>query len=199
MQLKNTPLSGEQLDANGISYEERKPNPSPKVEDLNIENIDIFAVRGPNENFEVEEQYCYKYPRPALTADCIVFTRETSPRVLLIERGDEPYKGSWAFPGGFMNMDETTEQCAIRELEEETGMRIDNIQQIGTYSKVDRDPRGRTITVAYLSVVDAPCEVNGQDDAAKAQWFPIDALPKLAFDHDEIMKDAIAVFRESFV
>ncbi len=186
-----------QLDANGISYEERKPNPSPKVEDLNIENIDIFAVRGPNENFEVEEQYCYKYPRPALTADCIVFTKEATPRVLLIERGDEPYKGSWAFPGGFMNMDETTEQCAIRELEEETGMRIDHVQQIGTYSKVDRDPRDRTITVAYLSVMDAPCEVSGQDDAAKAQWFYINDLPNLAFDHDEIMRDAMAVFKES--
>ncbi len=186
-----------QLDTNGIPYEERKPNPSPKVENLNVDDIDILAVRGPNENFEVEEQYCYKYPRPALTADCIVFTKETTPRVLLIERGGEPYKGFWAFPGGFMNMDETTEQCAIRELEEETGMKVDKVQEIGAYSKIDRDPRGRTITVAYLSVVDAPCEVNGQDDAAKAQWFYINDLPKLAFDHDEIMRDAISVLDQS--
>lgn len=182
------------LDDSGISYEERKPNPSPKVEELNIEDIDIFAVRGPNENFEVEEQYCYKYPRPAVTADCIVFTKDSNPKVLLIERGADPYKGCWAFPGGFLNMDETTEQCAIRELKEETDLEVTDVQQIGTYSKVDRDPRGRTITVAYLAVVDSPLEVKGLDDAAKALWFPIDALPELAFDHDEIMRDAIALF-----
>ena len=180
------------LDDNDISYEERKPNPSPKVENLNIEDIDILAVRGPNENYEVDEQYCYKFPRPSVTADCIVFTRESTPQVLLIERGDEPFMGCWAFPGGFLNMDETTEQCAIRELKEETGLEVDKVKEIGTYSKVDRDPRGRTITVAYLAVVDAPLEVMGQDDAAKAQWFPIDALPELAFDHDEIMKDAMS-------
>ena len=120
---------------------------------------------------------------------------EATPQVLLIERGLDPYKGCWAFPGGFMNMDETTEQCAIRELEEETGMKVTELQQIGAYSKVDRDPRGRTITVAYLIVVDAPVAVIGQDDAAKAQWFPIDALPPLAFDHEDIMKDAIRMYQ----
>ncbi len=135
--------------------------------------------------------YTYKYPRPAVTADCIVFTREEVPEVLLIERGAEPFKGCWAFPGGFLNMDETTEQCAIRELEEETGLRIAQVEQLGAYSKVDRDPRGRTITVAYIARIDAPCEVKGQDDAAKAQWFPINALPPLAFDHEDIMRDAI--------
>lgn len=138
--------------------------------------------------------YTYKYPRPAVTADSVVITNEAEPKVLLIERGADPYKGCWAFPGGFLNMDETTEQCAVRELEEETGMKILGLQQIGAYSKVDRDPRGRTITVAYLAVVDSPCEVIGLDDAAKAQWFPLDALPKLAFDHDEIMRDAINVY-----
>ena len=96
--------------------------------------------------------YTYKYPRPAVTADCIVITREAEPKVLLIQRGNMPFKGGWAFPGGFMNMDETTEQCAIRELEEETGLRLSKIQQIGAYSKVDRDPRGRTVTVAHAHV-----------------------------------------------
>ena len=137
--------------------------------------------------------YTYKYPRPAVTADCVVFTRESNPKVLLIERAAEPYKGRWAFPGGFMEMDETTEQCAIRELEEETGLKIEDLKQIGTYSKVDRDPRGRTITVAYLAIIDAPLEVRGQDDAAKAQWFSLDELPELAFDHDEIMRDALVL------
>lgn len=139
--------------------------------------------------------YTYKYPRPAVTADCVVFTKEAEPKVLLIERGADPYKGCWAFPGGFLNMDETTEQCAVRELEEETGLKILGLQQIGAYSKVDRDPRGRTITVAYLAVIESPCEVKGQDDAAKAQWFPLNAIPKLAFDHDDIMRDAIRLFK----
>lgn len=140
--------------------------------------------------------YTYKYPRPAVTADCIVITKEAEPKVLLIERGDEPFNGCWAFPGGFMNMDETTEQCAIRELEEETGLKVSEVHQIGAYSKVDRDPRGRTVTVAYLAIVDAPMAVKGQDDAAKAQWFQLLALPELAFDHDEIMRDAVKKYKE---
>lgn len=93
-----------------------------------------------------------------------------------------------------MNMDETTEQCAIRELEEETGLKVDTIHQIGAYSKVDRDPRGRTITVAYLAIIDKPVDVTGQDDAAKAEWWPLSALPELAFDHAEIMDDAIKMY-----
>lgn len=134
--------------------------------------------------------YTYNYPRPAVTADCVVITREKEPKVLLIQRGNEPFKGCWAFPGGFMDMDETTEQCAVRELEEETGLKLSELQQIGAYSKVDRDPRGRTVTVAYLVRVDVPIEVKGMDDAAKAEWWPLSALPQLAFDHDEIMRDA---------
>ena len=114
--------------------------------------------------------------------------------MLLIQRGADPYKGYWAFPGGFMNMDETTEQCAIRELEEETGLKVSTVRQIGAYSKVDRDPRGRTITVAYLAIIDKPAQVTGQDDAAKAEWFPLSALPELAFDHVDIMADAINLF-----
>ena len=149
--------------------------------------------------------YTYKYPRPAVTADCVVITKEAEPKVLLIQRGDQPFKGGWAFPGGFMNMDETTEQCAmdetteqcaIRELEEETGLRLSNVHQIGAYSKVDRDPRGRTITVAYLAIIDAPIAVTGQDDAAKAEWWPLSDLPHLAFDHYDIMQDAIQKYKE---
>ena len=140
--------------------------------------------------------YTYKYPRPAVTADCIVITKEAEPKVLLIERGEEPFKGCWAFPGGFMNMDETTEQCAIRELEEETNLKVSEVHEIGAYSKVDRDPRGRTVTVAYLAIIDTPMTIKGQDDAAKAQWFPLTALPELAFDHDEIVRDAIKKYNE---
>ena len=140
--------------------------------------------------------YTYKYPRPAVTADCIVITKEADTKVLLIQRGDEPYKDCWAFPGGFMNMDETTEQCAIRELEEETGLKMAGLHQIGAYSKVDRDPRGRTVTVAYLAVIDKPLPVLGQDDAAKAEWWSLTSLPQLAFDHAEIMKDAISLYKK---
>ena len=140
--------------------------------------------------------YTYKYPRPAVTADCIVITKEAEPKVLLILRGGEPFKGAWAFPGGFMNMDETTEQCAIRELEEETWLRVSEVRQIGAYSKVDRDPRGRTITVAYLAIIDEPVAVQGQDDAAKAEWFQLSDLPHLAFDHYDIIQDAIQKYQE---
>lgn len=143
-------------------------------------------------------EYTYKYPRPAVTADCVVMTNEPLPKVLLIQRGSDPFKGAWAFPGGFMNMDETTEQCAIRELEEETGLQVTELHQIGAYSKVDRDPRGRTITVAYLAIIDKPVAVTGQDDAAKAEWFAIDELPPLAFDHEEIMQDAIKGYKLHF-
>lgn len=142
--------------------------------------------------------YTYKYPRPAVTTDCVVFTKEEEPKVLLIQRGNEPYKGCWAFPGGFMNMEETAEECAVRELKEETGLTVNQIQQIGAYSKVDRDPRGRTISIAYLAIIDAPTAVTGMDDAAKAAWFPLSSLPNLAFDHKDIMADAIALFNINF-
>ena len=140
--------------------------------------------------------YTYKYPRPAVTGDCIVITKEVDAKVLLIQRADEPYKGCWAFPGGFLNMDETIEQCAIRELEEETGLKVYDVHQIGAYSKVDRDPRGRTITVAYLAIIDSPISVLGQDDAAKAEWWPLSALPQLAFDHNDIINDAYTLYKQ---
>ena len=142
-------------------------------------------------------EFTYKYPRPAVTADCVVMTKDETPKVLLIQRANEPFKGCWAFPGGFMEMDETTEECAIRELREETGLAIEDIQEIGIYSKIDRDPRGRTISVAYLALVDTPMQVTGLDDAAKAEWIPIDSLPSLAFDHADIMRDALKLYRSN--
>lgn len=141
-------------------------------------------------------EYTYKYPHPAVTADCVVMTNEPLPKVLLIQRGADPFKDAWAFPGGFMNMDETTEECAIRELEEETGLKVATVHQIGAYSKVDRDPRGRTITVAYLAIIDSPQEVQGLDDAAKAEWFPVTELPTLAFDHSDIIQDAMVKYAQ---
>ena len=138
-------------------------------------------------------RYCYRYPRPAVTADCVVFRKMgDSIEVLLIERGGEPYKGCWAFPGGFMNMDETVEQCALRELEEETGLKSVTLEQLRVYSALERDPRERVITVAFTGMLSADhCEIAAGDDAAKAQWFPIATLPPLAFDHDRILSDAL--------
>ena len=143
-----------------------------------------------------DNKYCYKYPHPAVTTDCVIFGFEGSElQVLLIERGIEPFKGKWAFPGGFLNMDETAGEGALRELKEETGLENAYIEQFNTYSDPGRDPRERVITIAHYALVRIQ-EVKGGDDAAKAQWFPIDEVPQLAFDHDKILRDAMRKLRE---
>ena len=143
-----------------------------------------------------EKKYCYKYPHPAVTTDCVIFGFDGSElQVLLIERGIEPFKGKWAFPGGFLNMDETAGEGAMRELKEETGLENAYIEQFNTYSEPGRDPRERVITIAHYALVRIQ-EVKGGDDAAKAQWFPIDEVPQLAFDHDKILRDAMRKLRE---
>lgn len=138
------------------------------------------------------EEYCYKYPRPAVTTDCVVFGFDGERlQVLLIQRGMEPYKGDWAFPGGFLNMDETAEEGAVRELEEETGIRNVFVEQLQVFSAVDRDPRGRTITIAYYALVNPEkMQVEGRDDAADARWFETGNLPTLVFDHAEMYETA---------
>ena len=143
-----------------------------------------------------DNKYCYKYPHPAVTTDCVIFGFDGSElQVLLIERGIEPFKGKWAFPGGFLNMDETAGEGALRELKEETGLENAYIEQFNTYSDPGRDPRERVITIAHYALVRIQ-EVKGCDDAAKAQWFPIDEVPQLAFDHDKILRDAMRKLRE---
>ena len=143
-----------------------------------------------------DNKYCYKYPHPAVTTDCVIFGFDGSElQVLLIERGIEPFKGKWAFPGGFLNMDETAQEGALRELKEETGLENAYIEQFNTYSDPGRDPRERVITIAHYALVRIQ-EVKGGDDAAKAQWFPIDEVPQLAFDHDKILRDAMRKLRE---
>ena len=143
-----------------------------------------------------EKKYCYKYPHPAVTTDCVIFGFDgQSLKVLLVERGIEPYKGRWAFPGGFLNPDERAEEGARRELNEETGLEGAFIEQFHTYTEPNRDPRERVITIAYFALVRIQ-EVHGSDDAAKAQWFPTEEVPQLAFDHDRILRDATRKLRE---
>lgn len=141
--------------------------------------------------------YTYDYPRPAVTTDCVIFCYDDfdNPKVLLIRRANEPYKDHWAFPGGFLDMDETADECAIRELKEETGLFIspEELVQIGAFTKVDRDPRGRTITIAFCTIIDSESQVKGLDDAADARWFPIENLPPLAFDHEDILDAALEI------
>lgn len=141
-------------------------------------------------------QFCYKYPHPAVTTDCVIFGFNGERlQVLLVERGVEPYKGRWAFPGGFLRMDETAEEGALRELREETGLESVYIQQLHAFSDPGRDPRERVITIAYYALVRLQ-EVQGGDDAASARWFPLDEVPSLAFDHDRILRMAVQRLRE---
>lgn len=164
-------------------------------------------------------KYGYEYPRPAVTADCVIFgfdLRMADIKVLLIERGIEPFKGQWALPGGFLRIEartnsvglvesernETLKECALRELREETGLGINYIQEIGTFSTCGRDPRGVTITDAFFALVNIQ-NVKGGDDAHRAEWFSlkeilaqIEAGKNLAFDHDKILKKAFRALRE---
>ena len=143
-----------------------------------------------------ELKYHYKYPHPSVTTDCVIFGFDgTKLRVLLVERGNEPFKGRWAFPGGFLQMDESAETGALRELQEETGLKGAYIRQFHTFSDPNRDPRERVLTIAYYALVRMQ-EVKGGDDAAKAAWFALDEVPSLAFDHDLILQMALKELRK---
>jgi len=134
--------------------------------------------------------YTYQYPRPCVSADCVVLAMQNeSLRVLLIQRGNDPFKGQWALPGGFLDMDENLDQAAKRELEEETGLSGVNVQQFHAYGDVGRDPRARVISIAYAAMVRIERhQAAAADDAVDARWFPVRRLPRLAFDHREIVK-----------
>ncbi len=137
----------------------------------------------------------YEYPRPALTVDAVVFRGAAGSReVLLVRRGLEPFLGGWALPGGFVDEDERLEHAVRRELAEETGLAsAGRMRQVGTFGDPGRDPRGWTVSVAFLLDLgeSGPVEVRGADDADEAAWHPLDALPPLAFDHDRIIAAAL--------
>ncbi|MGD2081811.1 MAG: NUDIX domain-containing protein [Chromatiales bacterium] len=134
-------------------------------------------------------QHCYRYPHPAVTTDVVVFTiREERLKILLIRRGAEPFRGMWALPGGFLEIGEDLETCAKRELEEETGISGLYLEQLYTFGDPHRDPRERVISVTYFALVPSGrLELRASSDADQADWFPVDALPELAFDHREII------------
>ncbi|MHC4117288.1 MAG: NUDIX domain-containing protein [Planctomycetota bacterium] len=139
-------------------------------------------------------KYTYDWPRPMVTVDAVVFAvSQDKTEVLLIERKHEPFKGRWAVPGGFVDLDEELEDAAARELAEETGLTGVQLEQMHTFGKCGRDPRGRQITIAFMGVVTkGRDEIKAGDDAAKAQWFDIEELPEnMAFDHDEMVRMAI--------
>lgn len=134
-------------------------------------------------------KYSYDFPRPALTVDVVLATREPRPRVLLIRRAKDPFAGRWALPGGFVEEDERLVDAARRELLEETGVAVDDLEQLCAAGDPGRDPRGWTVSVVFFARVEV-LEARGADDAAEAKWFRLDRLPELAFDHAEILKRA---------
>jgi 8-oxo-dGTP diphosphatase len=137
--------------------------------------------------------YTYDYPRASVTVDIVVFCKfDQIWKVLLIQRGNSPFKDQWAFPGGFIEMDETLAASAHRELEEETGLRGIDLKQFRTYGDPGRDPRGRTVSVIFYGFIQPECaKVKGADDAKEAVWFALDQVCNLAFDHQVILNDLI--------
>jgi len=141
--------------------------------------------------------YIYDYPRPAVTADVAVLRLEELPEILLIQRKDPPFQEKWALPGGFLEMEETLEETARRELMEETGIRAAELIRFDTYDKPERDPRGRTITQVFIMIWKAEMGIpKAGSDAANLQWFGLHLLPELAFDHKEIVGDVIRMIKE---
>jgi 8-oxo-dGTP diphosphatase len=133
--------------------------------------------------------FSYDYPRPALTVDVVLATREVRPRVLLIKRAKDPFAGRWALPGGFVDENERLIDAARRELVEETGVRMGELEQLCAAGDPGRDPRGWTVSVVFFARVEE-VEAKGADDAAEAKWFRLDKLPPMAFDHADILKRA---------
>ena len=142
--------------------------------------------------------YTYEYPRPALTVDCVIFGLDESHKlkVLLIQRAHAPFEGQWALPGGFVDMDEGLETAALRELEEETGVKNVFIEQLYTFGAPGRDPRGRVVSVAYFALVNLEAHpVEANSDARRVRWYETGRLPRLAFDHQHILQAAITRLR----
>ncbi|MHC4637751.1 MAG: NUDIX domain-containing protein [Planctomycetota bacterium] len=138
-------------------------------------------------------RYIYEWPRPMVTVDVAAFSISgNSAKILLIRRGNEPFKGKWSLPGGFVELDEELETAALRELKEETGIANVSLEQMHTFGTIGRDPRGRQITIVYFGIISPGERIKAGDDASEARWFDIEKLPiDMGFDHDEIIRMAI--------
>jgi len=138
-------------------------------------------------------RYVYDWPRPMVTVDIVVFLKGRGrDKLLLIKRKKEPFKDKWAFPGGFVEMNEELADAAARELAEETALAGVKLEQMHTFGTCGRDPRGRQISIAFVGTAEPDrATIKAGDDAAEAAWFDIDQLPQLAFDHNEVAKMAI--------
>jgi 8-oxo-dGTP diphosphatase len=147
-----------------------------------------------------EKKYCYTYPHPAVTVDIVCLRPEGSTRgVLLIRRKKQPFQGSWALPGGFVDIDEDLEPAARRELWEETGLRVRTLHQIRAFGNPARDPRERTISIAFLARIGHnknSNKIRAADDADDVKWFNVRGLPALAFDHRQIIRQALESVKE---
>ncbi|MCQ2298846.1 MAG: NUDIX hydrolase [Bacteroidales bacterium] len=143
------------------------------------------------EHINEDKLFCYQYPHPAVTIDCVIFGFDGNAiNVLLIERNEPPYLGSWALPGGFINMNETAEEAACRRLREETHLEHISLKQFHTFSEVLRDPRERVITIAYLALINKDEQaVVGGNGNSRAEWFKWNELPPVAFDHLKIIQE----------
>ena len=144
-------------------------------------------------------EFKYEFERPGLTVDCVIFglnLDEETLKVMLIQRDVEPYEGVWAIPGGIVRPGETLMQAATRELEEETGIKDVFLEQLYTFGDPDRDPRGWIVSVAYYALVSPDKhDIRATADAREAQWFPVTSVPRLAFDHEEILARALERIR----
>ena len=140
----------------------------------------------------MENEDIHKFKKPSVTADIVIFTiNENDLKVLLVKRKIAPFKDNWALPGGFVREDESLENAAKRELEEETGVKNVYLEQLFSFGDLKRDPRGRVITIAYMALVNSEnIKLKASTDVSDAQWFPINKLPSLAFDHDKILEYA---------
>ncbi|HVT44726.1 MAG TPA: NUDIX hydrolase [Thermoanaerobaculia bacterium] len=142
--------------------------------------------------------YCYEHPRPALTVDIVLFRRHGGrDEVLLVRRAKEPFRGRWAFPGGFVDENEPLETAAARELQEETSLEGIRLAQIGAYGDPGRDPRGHTVSIVFMGQLEGRAAARAADDADETGWFAADSPPSLAFDHDRILRDARALWERN--
>jgi 8-oxo-dGTP diphosphatase len=139
--------------------------------------------------------YTYNFPRPSVTVDIVIFRlSDNNPEVLLIKRGNEPYKGQWALPGGFVDKDESLEHAAARELEEETALKGILLTQMHTFGSPGRDPRGHTVSIVYVGYLPEGATAKPGDDAIEADWFSPGDLPPMAFDHNMVVEMAESIF-----